>query len=248
MFAAGTWGTCTAGYPCLPLPPAASTETVRPLTWSCMSMCQHSAGLDPLMTSLRVGLGSAPRRTRARARRYFHYVRQEMLKNFAAGTQTCGMPMTLPRLVELARARAPLRCWAWIDAYPDSVSVLITELITSMLLLPNNIAQAHGGGKPCRQCMMLFRLPTQILTHLACARRAPGMQGSVHGPGKQLGAHVLWPRPLAADAQPRAAGAGAHGCTRGLHALPGQRPVQGAHAGAPTPRVAMTSACITSRS
>ena len=51
---------------------------------------------------------ASPAAGRARAR-YFHYVRQEMLKNFASGTQTCGMPMTLPRLVELVRPRRPAR-------------------------------------------------------------------------------------------------------------------------------------------
>ena len=39
-------------------------------------------------------------------RRYYKYVRQEMLKNFSTGTGTRGVPMALPRLVELVRARA----------------------------------------------------------------------------------------------------------------------------------------------
>ena len=40
------------------------------------------------------------------AHRYYKYVRQEMLKNFQAGTGCRGVPMSLPRLVELVRACA----------------------------------------------------------------------------------------------------------------------------------------------
>ena len=38
--------------------------------------------------------------------RYYKYVRQEMLKNFKAGTGCRGVPMSLPRLVELVRGCA----------------------------------------------------------------------------------------------------------------------------------------------
>lgn len=45
-------------------------------------------------------------------RRYYKYVRQEMLKNFQAGTGCRGVPMSLPRLVELVRACAQSTCLA----------------------------------------------------------------------------------------------------------------------------------------
>ena len=44
--------------------------------------------------------------------RYYKYVRQEMLKNFKAGTSCRGVPMSLPRLVELVRACASSVCIA----------------------------------------------------------------------------------------------------------------------------------------
>ena len=44
--------------------------------------------------------------------RYYKYVRQEMLKNFKAGTSCRGVPMSLPRLVELVRACALSVCIA----------------------------------------------------------------------------------------------------------------------------------------
>ena len=47
------------------------------------------------------------RGARPALRRYFKYVREEMLKNFSTGTQACSMPLALPRLVELVRTRAP---------------------------------------------------------------------------------------------------------------------------------------------
>jgi len=91
---------CSLALPGCAVPPrTAAGHVVQALECTCP--CRVRRRISAAQSVARDDVSQAAGGARAR---YFHYVRQEMLKNFASGTQTCGMPMTLPRLVELVRA------------------------------------------------------------------------------------------------------------------------------------------------
>lgn len=209
---------CSLALPGCAVPPrTAAGHVVQALECTCP--CRVRRRISAAQSVARDDASQAAGAARAR---YFHYVRQEMLKNFASGTQTCGMPMTLPRLVELVRASR--------SAQLHRVSVADSACPGYLRTLPEIVANMHLHAvmQPRTPVMSNYPLPLRSSTprslrQTICITCAPGRaagsaQCSSRGP------------PRAADPWVRVARTGAQDRAGGLHALPGQRPVQGARA------------------